>query len=507
MMALLMHRDHDFDVQQSLPWNERALMQDLALHTLLEAMARDDKFVHEVALKALLTGWRIDLETILYRQAIAQDGLNNMTVLRELYDLTVEAIENKRKHLFGFWGRHPSMVLYGARETMQMFVGMLRRLRGIARAHAARFASEGFSVLFAMLERELTDEYFTRIEAHLAELKFRGGVLISAELGPGIAGSNYVLHKPRKDERHWVRRLFAKRPPVYTFRLADRDEAGARALSELRDRGINLVSNALAQSADHIDAFFQVLRTELAFYIGCLNLHERLSALGEPTCFPRPQPGGQRRLRCSGLYDPCLALQMQRGVVGNTVDADGKNLVIITGANQGGKSSFLRGVGAAQLMIQCGMFVAAESFEGELCTGLVTHYKRDEDATLKSGKFDEELARMSEIVDHLAPNAMLLFNESFAATNEREGSEIARQVVSALLEKGIKVFFVTHLHAFAHDFFERAADRALFLRAERRPDGTRTFRLIEGEPLSTSHAQDLYERILTPSAVMIAERG
>jgi hypothetical protein len=500
MKARLMHRDRDFDVQAPLPWNERALMQDLELPTLLEAMARDDKFVHEVALKALLTGWRNDPETILYRQAIAQDGLNNPAVLRELYDLTVEAIENKRKLYFGIWGHHPSSVLYGAIEMMQMFVGMLRRLRGIARAQAARFASEGFSALFAMLERELTDEYFAHVEAHLAELKFRGGVLISAELGPGNAGRNYVLRQPHKDERHWLGRLFAKAPPGYTFRLPDRDEAGARALSELRDRGLHLVANALAQSADHIDGFFQMLRAELAFYVGCLNLHERLAALGEPTCFPRPLPVGQRRLRCRGLYDPCLALEMQRGVVANTVDADGKSAVIVTGANQGGKSSFLRGVGVAQVTMQCGMFVAAESFEGELCTGLVTHYKREEDATLKSGKLDEELARMSEIVDHLAPNATLLLNESFAATNEREGSEIAGQVVSALLEKGIKVFFVTHLHAFARGFFERAADHVLFLRAERRPDGTRTFRLIEGEPLATSYGKDLYERIFAAGA-------
>jgi len=493
MKALLMHRDSDFDLQQPQPWNERALVQDLALETLLQAMARDDKLVRDVALKALLTAWRNDPETILYRQAITRDVLDNPAVLRELYDLSVETIEKRRKHYMGIWG--PSSVLYGAIEIMQMYVGMLRRLRDVARTHAACFASQGFTALFAMLERELTDEYFARIETHLVDLKFRGGVLISAELGPGNVGRNYVLRQPRKDRRHWLRRLFAKGPPAYTFRLPDRDEAGARALSEMRDRGIHLVANALAQSADHIDSFFQMLRAELAFYVGCLNLHERLAALGEPTCFPRPLPVGERGLHSRGLYDPCLALQMQRGVVGNTVDAKGKSLVIITGANQGGKSSFLRAVGVAQLMMQSGMFVGAESFEGELCSGLVTHHKREEDATLKSGKFDEELARMSEIVDHLVPGAMLLFNESFSATNEREGSEIARQVVSALLEKGIKVFFVTHLHAFARDFFERTGDQALFLRAERLPDGTRTFRLVEGEPLATSHGKDLYQRI------------
>ena len=62
------------------------------------------------------------------------------------------------------------------------------------------------------------------------------------------------------------------RPPAYTFHLAPRDEAGAKALGELRDQGLNLVANALAQSNDHILSFFAMLRTELAFYVGCLNL-------------------------------------------------------------------------------------------------------------------------------------------------------------------------------------------------------------------------------------------
>jgi DNA mismatch repair ATPase MutS len=126
-------------------------------------------------------------------------------------------------------------------------------------------------------------------------------------------------------------------------------------------------------------------------------------------------------------------------------------------------------------MMQCGMFVGAEDFEADLCPALFTHYKREEDATMKSGKFDEELARMSEIVDHLAPDAMLLFNESLAATNEREGSEIARQIVSALLEKRVKIFYVTHLYEFARGMFDRKTDNALFLRAQRKDDGTRTF--------------------------------
>ena len=65
---------------------------------------------------------------------------------------------------------------------------------------------------------------------------------------------------------------------------------------------------------------------------------------------------------------------------------------MITGANQGGKSTFLRSVGLAQLMMQCGMFVAAESLRASVGQRLFTHYKREEDAAMESGKLDEELA-------------------------------------------------------------------------------------------------------------------
>jgi len=200
------------------------------------------------------------------------------------------------------------------------------------------------------------------------------------------------------------------------------------------------------------------------------------------------------------LVDPCLSLHVHDRVVGNDGVADGKRLVVVTGSNQGGKSTFLRSLGLAQLMMQCGMFVAADRFRADIRDGVFTHYKREEDAAMESGKLDEELARMSAIVDRITPHSLLLCNESFASTNEREGSEIARQVVDALLEAGVKVCFVTHLFDLADGYHRKGMETALFLRAERRPDGARTFRVVEGEPQPTSHGQDVYDRIVGAAA-------
>jgi len=139
--------------------------------------------------------------------------------------------------------------------------------------------------------------------------------------------------------------------------------------------------------------------------------------------------------------------------------------------------------------------VAAGSFRASVSAGVFTHFIREEDPSMVSGRLDEELSRLSGIADHITPDALILFNESFAATNEREGSEIGRQVVRALLEAGVRVFFVTHQFDFADGFYRRQAGSALFLRAPRQPDGRRDFRLIVAEPLPTSFGKDIYDRI------------
>jgi DNA mismatch repair ATPase MutS len=489
-----MYKDQDFDLQQQMPPNEQVLIQDLELSTLFNAMALGDKFLFEMAKKTVLFGL-CDLATIRYRQNILKDCLKNPSVVRDIYRIPIESIENKQKRWLHIYGSNPGGILHSSIEMMQMFVGLLEKLKNIANEHADKFESEGFTRFFAMIQKELDDEYFASVQNHLMELKFGKGVLLSAKLGKGNEGTDYILRKPQGKKGSWMKRVFDQKSPVYTFYIHPRDEHGARALSELKDKGINLVANALARSAEHIDSFFNMLRIELTFYIGCLNLSEQLAQMGKPVSFPLPVASNERRHSFDGLYDVCLALTMKQKVVGNDVNADSKDLVIITGANQGGKSTFLRSIGLAQLMLQCGMFVSAENFCANLCEGIFTHYKRKEDATMKSGKLDEELSRMSEIVDKIPPNSLMLFNESFAATNEREGSEIAKQITCALVEKRIKVFFVTHQYEFAHGFYDKRIENVIFLRAERKADGGRTFKVIEGEPLLTSYGKDLYHKI------------
>jgi len=510
MKVFLMYRDRDFTASEAGVRNAPDLVQDLELEKVLETMAGGDKFLLEAARPALLASLG-SVEAVLYRQHILTDCLQYPSVVREIYDIAVEAIEREKKAWGWMSARYPSGTLHRGIEVLEIFSDLLRKLRRVAGEKGASFRSPGFQRLFEMIATELDEEYMKTIDDHLVKLKFRGALVMTAALGTRNKGVDYVLRKPWFDRRRWWEKtrdwLTGRNNSQLYYEIPDRDEAGFRALSELTDEGISDVAAALAQSSDHILGFFSLLRLELAFYIGCINLRDRLLSKGERVCLPEPLPLGQATLAAQGLYDPSLSLRTADRVVSNAVQATDKTLMIITGANRGGKSTLLRSIGVAQLMMQAGMFVPAESFQADIRMNVFTHFKREEDASMKSGKLDEELRRITSIIDQVPSNSLILFNESFASTNEREGSEIARQIVRGLLESEVKVVYVTHMYDLSHGFYSADLKNAVFLRAERLSDGERTYRLSEGEPLPTSHGEDLYRRIFgEPADITISER-
>jgi hypothetical protein len=496
MKVHLLYPGRDFDFTAGLPAGHEDLIQDLELSTLLHAMAAGDKFLSEVSAKVLLTCLD-DPEEIRYRQQVLADCLAQPDVIRQMYTVAAGALADKR----GLWGgyggtyQNASSNLSGAVSHLEAYVARLRQLRQLTDDHAGKFRSDGLRALFATLQRELDDAYFEEISYHLGQLRFRAGVLISALLDHDNSGTGFVLRAPGDARRRWTERLGIGPRTSYSFTIPPRDDAGGQILSDLTSRGINLVANATAQSADHIDSYFTMLKAELGFYVSCLNLAGRLAAKGAPVTVPDPAKPSSLTFSCTDLRDACLELQSPGPVVGNDVQADGKPLVIITGANSGGKSTFLRSVGVAQLMMQCGLFVTAKSYQADVARGIFAHFIREEDTGMTSGRLDDELRRMSAIAGRIGPHCLILFNESFAGTNEHEGSEIGYQVVRALLDTQIKVFFVTHRYSFADRFRREHAPATLFLRAERRADGHRNYKLAAKDPLPTSYGEDLYYRL------------
>ncbi|MGP5228366.1 MutS-related protein [Arthrobacter rhombi] len=492
MRVFLMHREQDFDPGAAAEAHADDLIRDLELATLIDEMAGEDQLVQAVARTALLCPQTNPVD-ITYRQAILRDAFQHPETVRGLYDLAGTALERAHQARGWMTARNPVAALQQALGILRILVPVLQELRTTASQLGPAFDSEGFSRFFGMVLEELGADFFPTVKQQLTHLEFPGGVSMSARLDPRGKSTELLLQKPVEPRKFLGHRLETRHASAPSFRISDRDETGAKELGDLRGRAISPVAAAMSRSTNHILDFFRNLRTELAFYMGCLRLQETLAGRGVATCFPVATSGTAHQLECTGLYDVSLALLSTAAVVGNDISARDIGLIMITGANRGGKSTLLRSLGMAQLMMQCGMFVGADSLTANVAAGVFTHFKREEDTGQAQGKLDEELARMDGIVDRLSPSALMLFNESFGATNEREGSEIGRQVVRALLKAGIKVVFVTHMYDLAGVMAEQNDESMLFLRADR---GS-TFKVVEGAPLPSSYGADLYRRVFT----------
>ena len=485
MKAHLIFPDRNYDPEQRMCPDHETLEKDLGIGFILEAMARDDELIAVVSRSLIFTPLP-DTAVTAYRQEALRDAMEHPSVIRELYGICVEAEELRRKSWNWLDSSYISGTFSAALSYLAIYLDKLKKLKSIAEAQSGVFKSRAFANLFRELRTELSQEYLQEALEAILSLRSVGSLPIRARLGSFLQGIDYMLCRPAK-QKFSLRNYFT---PVY--RIRGDDHSAQEDLTQRQNRAINELTNTLAQAAEHLLAYFTMLRSELSFYNGCLNLRDALSKRGMPVCIPEILPAGTRNRTAKGLYDGSVALTKE-SADGNDFSFEGIDLYLISGANQGGKSTFLRSVGQHQLMAQCGMFVFAEAAAVPLRSGIFTHFKKEEDDKLESGKLDEELARMSRIVDLLEPDSLILFNESFAATNEREGSEISRQITNALVGSGMEIFAVSHMMDFVETYLKDP--RAAFLQAERLEDGTRTHRILPGTPTQTAYGMDIYREV------------
>ncbi|WP_169566274.1 MutS-related protein [Microbacterium luticocti] len=489
-----MDPDRDFDPDLPEPATADDVRRDLELDFLWDAMAAGDGFLRAVARAATVQSVT-DPAVIAYRQDALADTIEHPDAVDEVYAVAMDALSVRRGILTMPVRGHPELTLSHSVRMLTALAERLERLHEVCGRVGGLFRSRAFRELCAVVATELDETYLSRLRGHLAELEFGQGMLMSAGVGRDGQVVRQVLRRPKRENRGFFDRTPLRRPR-FGFAIPERDEAGFTALAELRARSVADVSAAAEQSVDHVLGFFLQLRIEIAFYLSVRTLRTTLAALGVPVCLPAVSQ--DPACTAEALCDPCLALRASRAPVGNDLDLHDGRVLVITGANHGGKSTFLRALGVAQLMAQAGMVVAARRFSCPVVHQVLTHWTREEDAELRHGKLDEELDRMSRLIDLVQPGDLLLCNESFASTNEAEGSQIALEVTSALVRAGVRVRYVTHMYDFAHAV-EQAGLGAEFLRAPRDAAGTRSYRLEAGPPLPTSFGVDLYDRVFGTS--------
>ncbi|MBQ4280744.1 MAG: hypothetical protein II753_01430, partial [Spirochaetales bacterium] len=208
------------------------------------------------------------------------------------------------------------------------------------------------------------------------------------------------------------------------------------------------------------------------------------------------------RMRARGFYNLRLADFVHDGknsIVANDLDfgSDG-SLYILTGANRGGKTTITQATGLMFALAQGGVFVPASEFSFVPADCIFTHYPADEDKTLDYGRLGEECKRFREIFSRCTSDSLLLLNETFSTTSFEEGFFIARDAVKAILKKGTRCIYNTHMHKLASDIGEINAESAKEGASSKAASlvvlsdgGERSFKVKVAPPQGMSYARDI----------------
>ncbi|MCM1187908.1 MAG: hypothetical protein NC541_01260 [bacterium] len=523
--------------------DERAIMQDLGLKALFHAAARElekeegkvkavgegDPFLEDVMKKVMLVPLTLG-EEIRYRQKLLEDCFAQEDFIRELYGLATEILKEwdriGRRTAAKNGTRNSPRALVGEIHVLELFVRSLKRLKALFAEYQGKLHADGWRLFYERLCAEFSDETEANLERILQDILFYANLndeeaqksrdnsngrfvdkprmVIGCGVGDGLKLEDFKLGEVSTEVRRY------RKPGSAIVRVQDyMNQRTKTALSVRTDLALLEQTGQLEFEVvrhivlccepfqDAFGTFFDRLRFQTAFYRGAVNLRHFMERFGICSCFPTV--GTNDTLRFRELKEVVMGLVQHMDPVGNTCEIDGKRLMLVTGANQGGKSTFLRSIGIAQIMLQCGLPVAAQSYESGIFPSFFTHFTRREDSAMNSGRLDEELGRMEQIVNRLEDVSLVLLNESFATTTEKEGSVIAYDIVRALTESGVKVLMVTHLLSFATRVYEEREDWArqtAFLSAQRTESGKRTYKMVEQEPQLTSFGLELYDEII-----------
>lgn len=506
MNVRLLYENSEFGPDNA-DMNKNDVIKDLNMEIIFKFMARSDKYIYKTV-RTVMTDCLTNQATVLYRQSILNDCLNHYESFHQIYDMTSKTIEQTEQFMESIKKSTSAKIsnsisVLHSLELLGILVENLENIKLFIDTVEANWTSPGMRAFYDRLVIDYNYEFVEKIKSSLAEMNFLtegGEITFSAAVGQGLKCKDIIVNHIKKEE--YKKRKQNGVATILFYKLLKRNvllldnTQMSHDVRELESAGLAHVLKMYQNFIKELTTFFEHLHFQLAFYVGCANLKLRLAQMNIPVCMPDVTPKERNLFQFQALYDLSMAIYSRKMPVSNDLEAMDQLLFVITGANQGGKSTYLRSIGIAQVMMQCGMFVPAQYYCNCLFDGIFTHFTRREDAALNSGKLDEELSRMSHILSNVTPKSLLLLNESFATTTEREGSMIASDVIRALYENKTKVIMVTHLFEFTKQIYEKKLDNVLFFSAERLTDGTRTYRIIQKEPERTSYGLDLYHEII-----------
>jgi hypothetical protein len=238
-----MYREHDIKPKSSAAG--LTLKSDLELGKILDNMADGDKAIYAACEDAILRPLQ-SAEEIKYRQDILADAVNNQDSVRRMYIITAQ-LDNIQAYYMS-----PSRMAEAFQmsvELLRIYSKLLKDLREVADKRMQDFKSTAFRNMFAMLQRELTDEYFSEVNDLTDELKNLDNLLISAKLGSNLQSVGYTLR--RKERGFWLR---WKLTPAITINV-EKDPEAVSDLIMRRDRATSEATSIIKKAAKYLEDF------------------------------------------------------------------------------------------------------------------------------------------------------------------------------------------------------------------------------------------------------------
>lgn len=191
---------------------------------------------------------------------------------------------------------------------------------------------------------------------------------------------------------------------------------------------------------------------EVQFYLAYLERIAPLKDHGLAFSYPRVS-GRSKEVRATDTFDLSLAGKLAAEttpIVTNDLHLEGpERILVVSGPNNGGKTTFARTFGQLHHLASLGLPVPGRDARLFLADQIYTHFEREEDIATLRGKFEDELYRIHEILERATGDSVLIMNESFGSTTLHDAVVVGTEVMRRIIELDALCVFVTFVDELA----------------------------------------------------------
>lgn len=202
----------------------------------------------------------------------------------------------------------------------------------------------------------------------------------------------------------------------------------------------------------YLDETILRFEREVQFYLSILDFSNRMVEAGLSMSYPE-LAAEEGLVKASKTYDIALADRFardQREVVPNEFHlVDPERIIVVSGPNQGGKTTFARTVGQLHHLARIGCLVPGEDVRVHLSDRIFTHFEREEDISNLRGKLEDDLMRVHEILEGSTPASVVILNEIFTSTTLNDARLLGRAVIEQIIDLGLVCVYVTFVEELA----------------------------------------------------------